>query len=91
MNYPSDMEKSPFDLEYQFGLFLQQMYPGTAILLPVKQLKQIKDAFMAGMGQMLNIVNLDVTALQEDEIEPVMNHMSQQVHNYWQKAQGREN
>ena len=88
-----DMEKSPFDLEHQYRLFLEHMYPNPTVRARMhpERRKQVKNAFFAACGQMLNILTMDVAALEEEEAMEAMGSMTNQVNNYWLKQTGRAN
>ena len=90
---PSDMEKSPFDLEHQYRLFLEHMYPDFNVRARMhpEQRKQLKNAFFAGVGQMLNVMVIDVAALEEEEAMEAMGSMTGQVNDYWLKQTGWAN
>jgi hypothetical protein len=80
-----------FELEHQYQLYLQRVGLKESAMHPVQK-RQIKQAFIGGIGQMLILLRDDVGAIEdEDEAVKVMESLLNQVGDYFLNINNQQN
>lgn len=71
-----------FNLEYQYQLYLERVGQVESEMHP-EQKRQVKMAFFGAMGQLLVLLEHEVSDLEEDEAVEKLESMKTQVANYY--------
>lgn len=72
----------PFDLDYQYRLYLQRVGMAESIMMPI-QAQETKRAFFGAAGQMLDLLTNGCDSLTESEAIPKLGGLFDQVEHFW--------
>ena len=81
-NKKEGLGNSPFDLDYQFSLYLQRVDLDPE-KMPEMQLTELKRAFMGACGQMLILFIEDIPSLEDKNAQKQFAGMVDQCKAYW--------
>lgn len=79
-----------FNLDYQYGLYLERVGLKEANMHP-EQKKQLKQAFMGAVGQMLILFRDELTEFEDDKAVDIMQDMLNQMGDFWLKVGDKSN
>lgn len=84
----NENQEDPFDLNYQFFLYLQKLgiHPKD---LPVGQYGSIKRSFYAGLGQMMMLVSMNLSVLTPDAASERTLYLTEQITAFWKEESQR--
>jgi hypothetical protein len=74
--------KNPFNLEYQYQLYLTRMGLKEDSLHPIQKL-QLKQTFMGACGQMLILLRDEVSKLPNDQAADILENFIHQIEKFF--------
>jgi hypothetical protein len=84
MNQFDETAEDPFNLDYQFFMYLKRYGVHWEDLPPI-QFREMKRAFYGAMGQMLMLYMNDIPQMPEKESTPKILWMRQQIFDFWKE------
>lgn len=79
-----------FNLDYQYGLYLERVGLKETNMHP-EQKRQLKQAFMGAVGQMLILFRDELTKFEDDKAVDIMQDMLNQVGDFWLRVGDKSN
>ena len=83
-------EKSNFDLEKQYQLYLKRVKLNESTMHPMQRI-ETKRAFMGACGQILFLFRDELSELEENDAVEQMEKMKNQVVQYWNNQSRGQN